>query len=138
MKLLSNWCSAIIFIVLQVGGAGMAFARASASEPIDDLLVNQTITVAGQEFHTAFAALWVDRPGMPGIALTIRERPSARRGSTIDVEHANRVIFSAPLPPARAQIRPLAAQAVQIVHEHAVAQQVRQLLRDDDLASDVF
>jgi curli production assembly/transport component CsgE len=112
-----------------------ALARAQA---IDGILVNQTITVAGQEFHSAFAALWSDKPELPGYGLAIHERPSARRGTTIEVEHAGRLVFRAWLPPARAQIRPLAAQAVEQVYDEAAAAQVRQLMHDDDLAPDEF
>lgn len=119
-------------------------AAAQVSDPdaalkhdaVDSILVNQTVTVAGQEFQSTFAALWSDRPSLPGYALAIRERPSARRGTTVEVEHANRIVFRAWLPPARAQIRALAAQAADIVYEDAVASQVQHLLRDDDMASD--
>jgi curli production assembly/transport component CsgE len=121
--------------------AGATHAQSGAFNPVerqsmDGLLVNQTITVAGQAFHSAFAAAWSDKPEMPGYGLAIRERPSARRGTAIEVEHANHVVFRAWLPPARSQIRPLAEQAVEQVYENAVAAQVQQLLRDDDLAAD--
>jgi curli production assembly/transport component CsgE len=113
-------------------------AALTRAQAIDGILVNQTITVAGQEFHSAFAALWSDKPELPGYGLAIRERPSARRGTTIEVEHAGRLVFRAWLPPARAQIRPLAAQAVEQVYDEAAAAQVRQLMHDDDLAPDEF
>lgn len=103
---------------------------------IEDILVNQTVTVAGQEFHAAFATLWADKPAIAGYGLAIRERPSARRGTTIEVEHLGRIVFRAFLPPSRAQIRPLAEQAVDMVYENAVAAQVQQLMRDGDLAPD--
>ena len=112
---------------------GLARAQSGA---MDGMLVNQTITVAGQEFHGAFAAMWSDKPDISGYGLAIRERPSARRGTTIEVEHASRVVFRAWLPPARPQIRPLAEQAVEQVYESAIAAQVQQLQHDDDLAPD--
>ena len=136
MKLAHRQCLFIACLLLGLPTAGAAPADAEAGDPVENILVNQTITVAGQAFHAAFAALWADLPAMPGVGLAIRERPSARRGTAVEVEHANRIVFSAVLPPARANIRPLAEQAVQVVHEHAVAQQVRRLLRDDDLALD--
>jgi curli production assembly/transport component CsgE len=123
--------------------ASLAQAQSGVIGPVerqamDGILVNQTITVAGQAFHSAFAAAWSDKPEIAGYGLAIRERPSARRGTTIEVEHANHVVFRAWLPPARSQIRPLAEQAVEQVYENAVAAQVQQLLRDDDLAADEF
>lgn len=136
MKLAHCRCLFIACILCGPAGAGAAPVYAGGGDPVENILVNQTITVAGQAFHAAFAALWADLPALPGVGLAIRERPSARRGTAVEVEHANRIIFSAILPPARANIRPLAEQAVQVVHEHAVAQQVRRLLRDDDLAPD--
>jgi curli production assembly/transport component CsgE len=111
-------------------------AGAGGQESIAGILANQTVTVAGQEFHAAFATMWADKPEIPAYGLAIRERPSARRGTTIEVEHANQVIFRAYLPPARAQIRPLAEQAVEMVYENALAAQVQLLVRDDDLAAD--
>jgi curli production assembly/transport component CsgE len=116
--------------------AGLDRAGAAEQEAIAGILVNQTVTVAGQEFHAAFAAVWADKPEIAGYGLAIRERPSARRGTTVEVEHANRIVFRAWLPPVRSQIRPLAEQAVEMVYENAVAAQVQLLLRDDDLAPD--
>lgn len=129
-----------LLVLHMAGAASHALApdagSAAQQEAIDGIVVNQTVTVAGQEFHAAFAALWSDKPPLPGYALAIRERPSARRGTTVDIEHGNRIVFRAWLPPARAQIRLLAQQAVDIVYEDAVAAQVKHLLRDDDMASD--
>jgi curli production assembly/transport component CsgE len=128
------------FILLALPGlpaaSGEPVPTPAAHEAIAGILVNQTVTVAGQEFHAAFAALWADKPEIPAYGLAIRERPSARRGTTVEVEHANQIVFRAYLPPARAQIRPLAEQAVEMVYENAVAAQVQLLLRDDDLAAD--
>lgn len=103
---------------------------------VEGILVNQTVTVAGQEFHAAFAGLWADKPDVTGYWLAIRERPSPRRGTTVEVEHNNRIVFSAWLPPSRAQVRPLAEQAVEAVYQQAVTAQLRGLMRDDDLAPD--
>lgn len=111
-------------------------AQAAEHGAVEGIVVNQTVTVAGQEFHAAFAASWADKPELPGYELAIRERPSARRGTTVEVEHRGRVVFRAILPPSRAQIGPLAGQAVDAVYEHAVAAQVQHLVRDDDLAPD--
>jgi curli production assembly/transport component CsgE len=123
---------AILLILPGLNGA----AGAAEQESVAGILVNQTVTVAGQEFHAAFAALWADKPELPAYGLAVRERPSARRGTTVEVEHANRIVFRAYLPPARAHIRPLAEQAVEMVYENAVAAQVQLLVRDDDLAAD--
>jgi len=131
MTAIREACLAVFLMLPGLDGAG-----AAEHEAIAGILVNQTVTVAGQEFHAAFAVLWADKPEIPGYGLAIRERPSARRGTTVEVEHANRIVFRAWLPPARSQIRPLAEQAVETVYENAVAAQVQQLLRDDDLASD--
>lgn len=124
--------------LLLMAGFGEARVPDPERDAIDSLLVNQTVTVAGQEFHATFAALWSDKPNLPGYALAIRERPSARRGTTVEIENGNRIVFRAWLPPSRAQLRALAGQAVDIVYEDAAAAQVRHLLRDDDMANDEF
>jgi curli production assembly/transport component CsgE len=112
---------------------------AASDDTIDGIIVNQTVTVAGQEFHAAFAALWSDKPSLPNYAIAVRERPSASRGTTVEVEHGNQTIFRAVLPPARSQVRALAGQAVELVYEDAMNAQVQRLMRpDDDLAPDEF
>jgi curli production assembly/transport component CsgE len=131
MTAIRKACIAVLLLL-----PGLSRAGAAEHEAIAGIVVNQTVTVAGQEFHAAFAVLWADKPEIPGYGLAIRERPSARRGTTVEVEHANRIVFRAYLPPTRSQIRPLAEQAVETAYENAVAAQVGKLLRDDDLASD--
>lgn len=129
-----NSIAAVAFLFagsVTAGGAGLP------QDPVEGILVNQTVTVAGQEFHAAFAAMWADKPGVAGYAVLVRERPSAARGTTIEVEHAGRLLFRAFLPPTRAQVRPLAAQAVDAAYEAALASQVQPLLpADGDLAPD--
>jgi hypothetical protein len=72
-----------------------------------------------------------------GYAIVLRERPSAARGTSIEVEHANRPLFRAFLPPARAQVRALAAAAVEAAYGAALDSQVQHLLPGDpDLARD--
>ncbi|GAB3413686.1 curli production assembly/transport protein CsgE [Massilia agilis] len=128
-----NTIAAVALLFASVATAGYV----AAQDPVEGILVNQTVTVAGQEFHAAFAAMWADKPGVAGYAVLVRERPSAARGTTIEVEHAGRLLFRAFLPPTRAQVRPLAAQAVDAAYEAALASQVQPLLpADGDLAPD--
>lgn len=127
----------LAWLLAATSGAAAGTEVATQRESVDGILVNQTITVAGQEFHAAFAAIWSDKPGVGAYAIVIRERPSAGRGTSIEVEHANRPLFRAFLPPARAQIRALAEEAVESAYAAALDSQVQHLLPGDpDLAPD--
>ena len=103
------------------------------------IVTNQAVTVAGHEFCKYFLAEWRDKPGSDRYTLAIRERPSARWGSQVWVEFAQRRIYQVQLPPARAELRALAESAAESAYQ-AIADIERQqrLLGDADLAPDEF
>lgn len=112
-------------------------APASAREAVAGLVTSQSVTVAGQDFCRHFTAAWREYDGSDAFAIAIRERPSARWGSEVDIEFAQRRVFHARLPPARAAMQSLARDAaatvLQAVRE---ADGQRRLNIDPDLAAD--
>jgi curli production assembly/transport component CsgE len=75
--------------------------RKALVEVYGGVVANQTITVAGQEFYQCFVSAWRDKDMSERYAISIHERPSARWGSQIWIEYAQKRIFQSPLPSAR-------------------------------------
>ena len=111
------------------------------SKPIKGLIqgvvINQTITVIGQDFYRYFATAWRDKEANERYNLTVREQPNARRGSLVWVEYAQQKVFTSNLPHSRAQVQPLSEEAAQIAYDTIVEADVQRLLfQDHDLAPD--
>jgi curli production assembly/transport component CsgE len=126
------------------GAPSAALAQDSERTEVDTLkeayggiVLNQTITVGGQEFYRYFVALWRDKPMTEQYAISIHERPSARFGSQVWVEYAQRRMFQAALPSARTAIAPLSERAVETAYQAVVDINVqRMLFQGDDLGRD--
>jgi curli production assembly/transport component CsgE len=154
-------------IVMALGFAlsGLAFAAADSSEAINGkafngnngleagnklngsvlqeqyggVVVDQTITVAGQDFYQNFNALWREKPLAERFAVAIREQPSVRWGNRIFIEYRQRRVFEAVLPPNRSNIKAISEQAVEIAYQNMVDTDVQRLLfRDQDIGPDEF
>jgi curli production assembly/transport component CsgE len=103
-------------------------------------VTDRTITLFGGEFYRYFVDTWRRLEGVAAKDLSIVERPSARWGSLVWVEHQNQQLYRAFLYPGRrADIGPLAEDAARHVaarlREGAIASV---LLDDPDLAKDEF
>jgi len=119
------------------GSAPQSIASKAVADSLGGIVTNQTMTVGGQEFYSIFSALWHDKSVGDQYAIAIRERPSARRGTTVQVDYGNRTVFQAVLPTARGLIRAFSEQAVDISYERIVSIQVQnQLFQEQDLAPD--
>ena len=109
------------------------------NDPYTGIVVNQTITVAGQDFFQYFIAAWRDKEMVDKFEILISERPSARFGSQIWINYGQRRIFQTFLPAARAAIKPISLAAADAVYEGIVQADVQRLLfRDPDLGPDEF
>jgi curli production assembly/transport component CsgE len=103
------------------------------------IVTSQAITVAGHEFSDYFIAAWRDKPDSERYALAIHERPSARLGSRVRIEFAQRPVFQSRLPPSRAALKSLGVDAAEIAYQAVQAADVqRVLVNDADLAGDEF
>lgn len=101
------------------------------------VVVDQTITVAGQDFYQYFVASWRDKPLSERYAISIHERPSARWGNQVWVEYAQRRVFQTILPTSRAAIKPVSEQAADIAYQNVFDTDVQRLLfRDSDIGPD--
>ncbi|GIZ52988.1 curli production assembly/transport protein CsgE [Noviherbaspirillum aridicola] len=116
----------------------LPWARAQAAgDTLGALVVNQTVTVAGQEFFQHFVAAWRERELAERYSLSIIERPTARHGSQVWVEYAQRRMLQLQLPAARSGLQALGERAAEAVFQRVADAEVERLLfRDLDLAPD--
>jgi curli production assembly/transport component CsgE len=133
----------LLFLAVAVVTLGLIYgqpARAERSlqrDPYGGVVINETVTVAGQDFYQQFVAAWRDRDLSDRFSIVIHERPSARLGSQIWVEAAQRRLFQAFLPTARAAVKTLSEQAVDVAYQQVTEAEVERLLfRDADLGAD--
>lgn len=129
----------VIFIAATVLCALRAAAADAEPPRAVGVVTVQTMTTAGHDFSQHFLAVWRDQDGSDQVTLAIRERPSARFGSEVWIDYAQRTVLQLRLPPARAALPELAANAVQ--HVWATVQRTdaeRMLFHDADLAPDEF
>lgn len=115
----------------------------SGNRPLElstGFIVDRTITHFGAEFVRHFSQAWRERSGTEGLDLTLIERPSARWGSIIFVEHNNRPEARVILYAGRsATIRPLAEQtAIYMADRLATQSLARLLIPDHDLGKPEF
>lgn len=83
-------------------------------EQATGFIVDRTITHFGGEFVRQFAQFWRTQPDTASVDLTIVEKPSARWGSTVFVEHNNRPVARVFLQAGSSSaIRPLAQNTAQ-------------------------
>ena len=101
------------------------------------VVVNQTLTMVGQDFYQHFVTAWRDKPLSERYTLSVHERPSARLGSQIWVEYANRRVFQTFLPPTRVRTKEAGLDAVEVAYQSIVDTDVANLFfRDPDLGPD--
>jgi curli production assembly/transport component CsgE len=108
----------------------------SALEEATGFIVDRTITNFGAMFVREFAQAWRTQIVTGGVDLTIVEKPSARWGSTIFVEHNNHPVARVFLQAGRsATIKPLAMDTARYmagrVADNAL---LNMLMADPDLA----
>lgn len=114
-------------------------ARLLASDTDSGVVTSQAITVAGHDFCQYFIAAWREKEGSERFTLAIVERPSARRGSEVRIDFAQRRVFETRLPAARAAIKSLSEDAAERTWQAVLeADAERKSINDADLAPDEF
>jgi curli production assembly/transport component CsgE len=107
-------------------------ADSPAVEQTGGFIVDRTITNFGAEFFRQFSAAWREQRGTENIDLTVIERPSARFGSQVYIEHNNRAIARLFLYAGRsAAIKPLAGEAARYVATVVTNSEVAAMLAND-------
>jgi curli production assembly/transport component CsgE len=103
-------------------------------------IVDRTVTNFGAEFVRAFSQAWREQPGAAELEVTIVEKPSARFGSIVWIEHNSRPVARAFLYAGRsAAIRPIAEAAAEYVAKKLGDEALAGLIfQDPDLAKEGF
>jgi curli production assembly/transport component CsgE len=94
-------------------------------------MVDRTVTMAGKTFYRAFSQRAMDSLLIGNATITIQERPDARWGSQIVVVEGNRMYFRTQLSPKISEADRVAGEAVQIVEEALLQQQLASALTSD-------
>lgn len=131
--------AAIVFAAIWPGLAAAADADASrlTQDPSSGVVLNQTVTVGGQDFFRHFSSAWRDSPLSERVIVIVKEQPSARLGNVVWVEYRRKKVFQANLPPSREHIRKLGNDAASVVQDEIVSAEVEQAtLVDVDLAKE--
>lgn len=101
------------------------------------VVTNQTVTFTGQGFYREFVKHWSDKERAERYSIAIHERPSARWGSLIWIEYANRKIFQIFVSPGRADIKSISEQAAELAYQNVVEADIQRLLiREPDVGPD--
>ncbi|NDL72027.1 CsgE family curli-type amyloid fiber assembly protein [Vreelandella alkaliphila] len=95
------------------------------------IMVDRTVTMAGKTFYRAFSQRAMDNLIIGSATITIQERPDARWGSQIAVLEGNRLYFRTQLSPRISDADRVAGEAVQIVEEALLHQQLASALTSD-------
>lgn len=103
----------------------------NASSELTGVMVDRTITMAGKTFYRAFSQRAMDSLIIGNATITIQERPDARWGSQIWVMDGNRMYFRTQLSPRINEAGRAAGEAVQIVEEALLRQQIASALTSD-------
>jgi curli production assembly/transport component CsgE len=114
--------------------------RLKGLEQASGFIVDRTITHFGAEFLRQFSLSWRELPGTEEFDVAVFERPTARQGSLVWVEHNHRPIARAYLYAGRAaNVRPIAvATADYVAKELADDVLAGALFNDPDLAKEGF
>jgi curli production assembly/transport component CsgE len=89
-------------------------ATASTDIELNSIIINQTLTRAGNEFFQRFSSLWEELPGQQtAYTVIVKEVPSVQYGSTISVELNDIVVYRSILRTRSSDVADAAMQAAQ-------------------------
>ena len=108
-------------------------------DPLKGIVINRTVTVQGHEFYRFFSNRWREFSEANPFTLTVFERPSARWGSEVWVEHRGQRMYHAFLAPARSSTKKASEVAVDLVIENVNRSEIERLFTNNpDRAPEEF
>ncbi|MBA1249382.1 MULTISPECIES: curli production assembly/transport protein CsgE [Pseudomonas] len=107
----------------------MSAQAADDEENIQGFIVDNTISRFGHDFYRYFSDRLVDTSQLD-FNLVVRERPSARWGSLVWVEHDQRVVYRQFIQPNVAELKGTAYAAADMVKDTVAKQKLENLLYD--------
>ncbi|MCZ0927643.1 curli production assembly/transport protein CsgE [Halomonas janggokensis] len=119
------------------GPDGAKAEQPSNGSELTGIMVDRTITMAGKTFYRAFSQRAMGNPIIGNATITIQERPDARWGSQVWIMEGNQMHFRTQLSPRISEADRTAGEAVQIVEEALLRQQLTSALSSNkDLGSE--
>lgn len=110
---------------------------AAIEDEISGFNIDQTITRTGHDFARFMSEYRNLNYPDSDYNLTIQERPSARWGNLIWITYNNKTVFRRFISPSTNNIRQLAEEASQMIHEMVLQEKVRAAFTDHfDLGKD--
>ncbi|WP_232325122.1 curli production assembly/transport protein CsgE [Microbulbifer agarilyticus] len=110
---------------------------AAIEDEISGFNIDQTITRTGHDFARYMSEYRNLNYPDSDYNLTIQERPSARWGNLIWITYNNKTVFRRFISPSTNNIRQLAEEASQMIHEMVLQEKVRAAFTDHfDLGKD--
>nr|WP_237709708.1 curli production assembly/transport protein CsgE [Microbulbifer agarilyticus] len=110
---------------------------ATIEDEISGFNIDQTITRTGHDFARYMSEYRNLNYPDSDYNLTIQERPSARWGNLIWITYNNKTVFRRFISPSTNNIRQLAEEASQMIHEMVLQEKVRAAFTDHfDLGKD--
>ena len=105
--------------------------RSTGRSELTGIMVDRTITMAGKTFYRAFSQRAMDNVIIGNATITIQERPDARWGSQVWVMEGSRMYFRTQLSPRISEADRVAGDAVKIVEDALLQQQLSAALTSD-------
>lgn len=134
LALLCLLFSPVIFAQEDGGSLEEGQVASSDSGRIEDEIsgfnIDQTITRTGHDFARFMSEFRNLNYPDSTYNLTIQERPSARWGNLIWITYGNRTVFRRFISPSTNNIRALAEEASQMIHEMVQQEKIREALSD--------
>lgn len=133
--LLAALCAAAVPCAAQLARENeQPIERLGVTDLASGLVLDQTVTVLGHEFFSAYADAWRELDGLQRYSVTIQEVPTARFGSTVKVLAKGRIVYQALLRPNRQAARELAPNVAGDIFQALIRAEAEQaLFRDPDL-----
>jgi curli production assembly/transport component CsgE len=129
-----NRCIIIIFaLMVPISTVWAQDLKEDGDVELEGILVDRTITHLGHEFYQYFSNAWIAQGGTERYNLVVNERPSARWGSLIWIEHEHRQVYRRFVYPGRGDIKITAEQASQSVTQTLLFLDRQMWIPDADL-----
>lgn len=107
----------------------LAPVHAASEDEIMGFMVDNSISNIGHEFYRYFTERLSDTSQLD-FNLVVSERPSARWGSLIWIEHEQKTLYRQFIAPNMAEIKPIAYAAADFVKDEITRQKIETLLQD--------
>jgi curli production assembly/transport component CsgE len=105
------------------------------SEGLSGVVVENTLTVAGNQFYRLFALAWREKPESEKYSLSVVESRGRQRVSQVTVYYANKSLYSAFLPTKISALQTLVDQSLDAVSSRLLALDLEASESDPDMAS---